>query len=100
MEPMFNFRSLAAMVGHDDKIKDTSLEDAEPDTKASSATTTHDNSRLPLDGTAEKTIDTSDMEIPSFKITASSRTNSDFDDTKHAAMGDENISRDDIHASS
>ena len=100
MEPMFNFRSLAAMVGHDDKIKDTSLEDAEPDTKASSATTTHDNSRLPLGGTAEKTIDTSNMEIPSFKITASSRTNSDFDDTKHAAMGDENISRDDIHASS
>ena len=120
MESMFNFRSLAAMVGHDDKLKDASLEEdvgegqasnhqqgessgslnAESDTKASSATTTHDNSRLPLDGTAEQTTDASNMEVPSFKITASSRTNSDFDDTKHAAMGDEHISRDDIHASS
>ena len=120
MEPMFNFRSLAAMVDHDDKVRDASHEehvddgqasnhqqdessgalDAGADTKDASATTQDDSLRLHPNGTVGQETDASDIEVPSFKITASSRTNSDFEDRKQAAMGDEHISRDDVHAAS
>lgn len=116
---MFNFRSLAAMVGHDDNFKDVSHEEdvdegqaskhqqsggssssnAEAKIKRSSAAATNDNSGSKGNGTLVKATDASDMDVPSFKFTASSRTNSDFDDTKHAAMRDEHMPSDDIHAS-
>ncbi|KAL2047688.1 hypothetical protein N7G274_000730 [Stereocaulon virgatum] len=119
MEPMFNFRSLAAMVGHDDKLKDVSHEEdvgegqaskhqqsggssssnADDEVKGSIAAATNDNSGLRANGTFAKATDASVMDVPSFKFTASSRTNSDFDDTKHAAMRDEHVPRDDIRAS-
>ena len=117
LEPMFNFRSLAAMVGEDDRLKDGSSEEnigdgqasnhqegesfGEPATKdepdQSTATATSGNPVLQT--TATDAPSAPNIDVPSFKITASSRTNSDFDDTKHAAIVDENISRNDVQTS-
>jgi len=114
MEPMFNFRSLAAMVGDDDKSEAPVHEenvgerhDSGESSASVSATaqkvnqkTTNvlgDASGLRFDATTNHPLDTSKMELPSFHVTASSRANSDFDDTKHAAVGTENISRNDVH---
>ena len=119
LEPMFNFRSLAAMVGEDDKMKDASSEENIDDGQASShqegeslgklttednpdhssATASPGNPMLQTNPPATETFNTSNIDVPSFRITASSRTNSDFDDTKHAAMVDENISRNDVQTS-
>ena len=117
LEPMFNFRSLAAMVGEDDKIKDASSEEnidgqasnqegesfgklrTEDDPDPSSATETPGDPMLQTNAPATETSNTSNIDVPIFRITASSRTNSDFDDTKHVAMVDENISRNDVQTS-
>ena len=119
LEPMFNFRSLAAMVGDDDRMKDGSSEENMDDGQApnhqegesfgklataderdqSTATATPGEPTLQMNDPATETSNVSNIDVPSFKITASSRTNSDFDDTKHAAMVDENISRNDVHTS-
>ena len=119
LEPMFNFRSLAAMVGEDDRMKDGSSEENIGDGQASNhqegesfgKPTTEDEpdqstaTATPGDPVLQTTAPATDapsapnIDVPSFKITASSRTNSDFDDTKHAAMVDENISRNDVQTS-
>ena len=117
LEPMFNFRSLAAMVGEDDKIKDASSEEnidgqasnqegesfgklrTEDDPDPSSATETPGDPMLQTNAPATETSNTSNIDVPIFRITASSRTNSDFDDTKHVAMVDENISRNEVQTS-
>ena len=117
LEPMFNFRSLAAMVGEDDKMKDASSEEntdgqasnqegenfgkltTEADPNHSSAPAMPGDSMLQANVPATETSNTSNIDVPIFRITASSRTNSDFDDTKHVAMVDENISRNDVQTS-
>ena len=117
LEPMFNFRSLAAMVGEDDKMKDASSEEnidgqasnqegesfgkstTEDDADRSSLTATPGDPMVQANLPATETPNTSNIDVPIFRITASSRTNSDFDDTKHVAMVDENISRNDVQTS-
>ena len=116
LEPMFNFRSLAAMVGDDDRMKDGSSEEniedgqvsnyqegessgrivTEEEPDHSTATATPGDPVLKTNASTTETSNAPNIDVPSFKITASSRTNSDFDDTKHAAMVDENISRNDV----
>lgn len=114
IEPMLNFRSLAAMVGEDDKSGAVAREEnagERQDVGGSFASVSataqrlsphttrelNDDSGLRSDDTANQSSNTSKLELPSFHLTASSRTNSDFDDTKHAAMGTEDISRNDVH---
>lgn len=119
LEPMFNFRSLAAMVGEDDRMKDGSSEENIEDGQASNhqegesfgklatkdefdqstTTATPGEPVLQTNAPATETTNAPNIDVPSFKITASSRTNSDFDDTKHAAMVDENVSRNEVQTS-
>ncbi len=114
MESMFNFRSLAAMVGDDDKYEKAVHEENTGEAQnlgersgsmnataqrlnPNKAVAPNDDFGLRLDDTANRPFESSGMELPSFHVTASSRTNSDFDDTKYAAIGTESISRDDVH---
>ena len=108
MEPMFNFRSLAAMVGDDDKSKDTGHEEhAGRERGESSASTTklenkdqdtavHHDAGILLDGITSKASETGQIDLPDFKITASSRVNSDLEkaskDKDHAVLGENSVS--------
>ena len=111
MEPMFNFRSLAAMVGDDDKSQEiTHEEDANQ----------HDSHEHRRGGSAASASTQADLEdrdirsdhiangsvvnqggsashgLPDFKITSSSRVNSDLEkaneERKHAVIGVEDAS--------
>ena len=118
LEPMFNFRSLAAMVGEDGEIKEAENIGNVDDRRSSShqlgdisgnLNTTDDmdcptraipkNSNIQNDTAGKDIYGSSDTEIPSFKITASSRTNSDFDESKHSARVSEDVSRDNVQTS-
>ena len=114
-EPMFNFRSLAAMVGDDDKLgqvahqeyasigntSDQRSEGVTATTKRPIHHTSQTSSQEP-DSHAETMqspqLNKSAVQLPSFHVTESSQTTSEFDDTKHAAMETESISRNDVHA--
>ena len=107
------------MVGEDDRMKDGSSEEniedgqtsnhqegesfgkptTEDEPDQSTATATPGDPVLQTTASATGAPSAPNIDVPSFKITASSRTNSDFDDTKHAAMVDENISRNDVQTS-
>ncbi len=118
-EPMFNFRSLAAMVGDDDKAKSTKHEENSSGADIhgrrrgeSSASTTlreesvdqgkmtsiaQDDHRVQLDRAAQDSLRAGTINLPDFKITSSSRVNSDLakqsGDRKHPSVGVENASQ-------
>lgn len=126
IEPMFNFRSLAAMIGHDEKSKDTKYAKNMSETDAhgrrrgeSSASVTsrqeseyqesitsiaHNDHRLQLDHTAQDGLGAGTTFLPDLKITPSSRVNSDLadqgEDRKHPSVEVENASREASRASS
>lgn len=82
LEPMFNFRSLAAMVG-EEKSKDVTHEENsscmtyKADQEEGPSTEMHDGSGSQLTGTSQPPL--LGDGLPAFKLTAASRGNSDFD---------------------
>jgi len=126
MEPMFNFRSLAAMVGDDDKSKDTKHEENTSRAdglgcqrgETSASATLRENSEdqgtitsirqndplLPLDTATQGSLCDGTPDLPGFKITSSSRVNSDLarqsEDRKHASVGVDIASQETPQASS
>ena len=112
MEPMFNFRSLAAMVGDDEKPKDATHEEhaegtainnrhraessASATARGSSDTTTAAMQSVPASDKNGPAPASLHPESPELKITPSSQHNSNVtsqpsEDNKHAAMGVENL---------
>ena len=114
MEPMFNFRSLAAMVGDDDVSRDF----AHDDTASGHQYRVHHRDQSSLDSTTKDKLDDqinvtnaaddrlqargaqllAEQGVPALEITPSSRTNSDLEgansDRKHAAVGIEHAEHD------
>lgn len=106
MEPMFNFRSLAAMVGDDENSKETVYEEsADGDTHGRQRGESSASARVDsksgddvsrVEDELAPFVD-SHPDIPGLKITPASRIGSDLEkavseDTKHAAFGLENVS--------
>jgi len=126
MESMFNFRSLAAMVGDDDEPRDATHEvyasnvdthgrqrgessssatgEVSADDQGMTTSVLKDQAKLQVNGSAGHDLPLSDANVPGLKITPSSRVNSDLEkaseERKHAAVAIEDTSQESPQISS